>query len=113
MIVDNSGSGSSIPVPVRKSARAPVPKRYFDVEGRTDALISLDADEPNSFQEVVDSPNSVAWRIAMLDELDSMMKNGVWDLVDLPSNRRVIGNKWVLKVKRKSDGTIELVNGAI
>ena len=48
-----------------------------------------------------------------VNELDSMMKNGVWDLVDLTSNRRAIGNKWVLKVKRKSDGTIELVNGVI
>ena len=43
----------------------------------------------------------------MLDELDSMMKNGLWDLIDLPSNRRAIDNKWVLKVKRKSDGTID------
>ena len=43
----------------------------------------------------------------MLDELDSMMKNGVWDLVDLPSNRRVISNKQVLNVKRKLDGTID------
>jgi hypothetical protein len=28
-------------------------------------------------------------------------------LVDLPSGRRFIGNKWVLKIKRKADGLIE------
>jgi len=28
-------------------------------------------------------------------------------LVDLPSGRRSIGNKWVLKIKRKTDGSIE------
>jgi len=28
-------------------------------------------------------------------------------LVDLPSGRRSIGNKWVLKIKRKADGSIE------
>ena len=29
------------------------------------------------------------------------------DLVDLPSNQKSIGNKWVLKIKRKADGFIE------
>jgi hypothetical protein len=28
-------------------------------------------------------------------------------LVDLPSGRRSIENKWVLKIKRKTDGSIE------
>jgi hypothetical protein len=28
-------------------------------------------------------------------------------LVDLPSGQRSIGNKWVLKIKRKMDGSIE------
>ena len=34
-------------------------------------------------------------------------KNQVWDLVNLPSNLKAIGNKWVLKIKRKTDGSIE------
>ena len=36
-----------------------------------------------------------------------MERNQVWELVDLLSGRRAIGNKWVLKVKRKSDGSID------
>ena len=36
-----------------------------------------------------------------------MKVNKVWDLVDLPPGRKFIGNKWVLKIKRKVDGTIE------
>ena len=28
-------------------------------------------------------------------------------MVDLPPNRKAIGNKWVLRIKRKVDGTIE------
>ncbi|KAL0431869.1 UNVERIFIED_CONTAM: Retrovirus-related Pol polyprotein from transposon TNT 1-94 [Sesamum radiatum] len=34
-------------------------------------------------------------------------KNNVWELVDLPAGRKTIGNKWVLKVKRKADGSID------
>ena len=36
-----------------------------------------------------------------------MRVNQVWDLVDLPQGRRAIGNKWVLKVKQKADGSVE------
>ena len=43
----------------------------------------------------------------MEEEIESMKTNQVWDLVDLPSGRRSIGNKWVLKIKRKADGSIE------
>jgi hypothetical protein len=43
----------------------------------------------------------------MEEEMESMKINQVWDLVDLPSGRRSIGNKWVLKIKRKADGSIE------
>ena len=43
----------------------------------------------------------------MDEEIESMRINQVWDLVNLPSRRKTIGNKWVLKVKCKTDGFIE------
>ena len=39
--------------------------------------------------------------------MNSMKSNRVWDLVDLSPGRRTIGNKWVLNIKRKENGTIE------
>jgi len=44
----------------------------------------LEIDEPTSFQEAIDSPNSKEWMDAMRDEIDSMMRNQVWELVVLP-----------------------------
>ena len=44
---------------------------------------------------------------AMKDELSSMDKNSMWELVDLPPRLKAIGNKWVLKIKRKADGSID------
>ena len=44
---------------------------------------------------------------AMKDELSSMDKNSMWELVDLPPSCKAIGNKWVLKVKCKADGSID------
>ena len=43
----------------------------------------------------------------MEEELEWMQKNQVWDLVDMPSNWKAIGNKWVLKIKWKAYGSIE------
>ena len=39
--------------------------------------------------------------------MESMKVNQVWSLVDLPSSRKAIGNKWILKIKRKADGSID------
>ena len=43
----------------------------------------------------------------MEEEMESMKVNHVWDLVDLPPNRKAIRNKWVLRIKRKANCTIE------
>ena len=51
--------------------------------------------------------------IAMKEEMSSMDKNNVWELVDLPPGRKTIGNKWVLKVKRKADGSINRYNARL
>ena len=70
-------------------------------------IASQDDDEPKTVQEAISSSVSDEWMKAMNDEIESMRTNQVWDLVDLPSWRKVIGNKWVLKIKRKADGSIE------
>ena len=47
------------------------------------------------------------WRDAMQLEVDSINKNHTWDLVDLPHGKKPIGTKWVFKVKRKQDGSVD------
>jgi len=44
---------------------------------------------------------------AMRDEINSMTRNKVWELVDLSPQRKSIGNKWVFKIKRQADRTID------
>lgn len=43
----------------------------------------------------------------MREEIDALVCNQTWKLVDLPSSKKRIGCKWVFRVKFKSDGTIE------
>jgi hypothetical protein len=39
-------------------------------------------------------------------ELSSIMEHKVWELVDLPKGRKVIGSRWVFDLKKDSSGTI-------
>ena len=70
-------------------------------------IASQDDDEPKTVQEALSSSDSDEWMKAMNDEMESGRTNQVWDLVDLPLGRKKIGNIWVLKIKRKADGSIE------
>lgn len=59
--------------------------------------------EPSTIQEALQAEN---WKAAMRDELLALERNSTWSLVPLPPDRRVIGCKWVFKVKENLDGTI-------
>jgi Reverse transcriptase (RNA-dependent DNA polymerase) len=60
--------------------------------------------EPSSFKQAMSSPNC---RQAMTDELNALASNGTWILVPPPTNQRIIGCKWVYKIKRRPDGSLE------
>lgn len=41
-----------------------------------------------------------------MEKMHALMKNGIWEVVDLPKHRRTIGCKWVFTVKCRVDGSI-------
>ncbi|KAL0325014.1 UNVERIFIED_CONTAM: putative mitochondrial protein [Sesamum radiatum] len=47
------------------------------------------------------------WKEAVNDEMDSIMRNNTWVLVDLPPDCKPLGCKWIFKKKMNVDGTIE------
>uniref|UniRef100_A0AAV1VAN2 Reverse transcriptase Ty1/copia-type domain-containing protein n=1 Tax=Peronospora matthiolae TaxID=2874970 RepID=A0AAV1VAN2_9STRA len=63
--------------------------------------------EPSTFEEAVSGPDQVHWRKAIDAELDSMKLRGVFRAAKLPNGQSAIGTKWVFKIKRKADGSIE------
>lgn len=60
--------------------------------------------EPSSYQEASKHP---CWIDAMNKELTALEANKTWVLVDKPEGVVPIGCKWVYKVKRKADATLE------
>ena len=43
----------------------------------------------------------------MVDEMASLHKNELWDLVELSVGRKPIGRKWVFKKKMDVEGKVE------
>ncbi|OMO87955.1 Reverse transcriptase, RNA-dependent DNA polymerase [Corchorus capsularis] len=46
------------------------------------------------------------WKKAMMEELKALRRNNTWELVHEPSDRTVVGCKWVFRVKRNADGSV-------
>ena len=43
----------------------------------------------------------------MAIEIESLRANDVWDLVELPKDRKTVGSIWVFKLKVAADGSID------
>lgn len=63
--------------------------------------------EPSSLESVLMAPDRANWIDAMNEEFKKLEENETWDLVKLPSNRKVIDNRWVFKLKLKPTGEID------
>jgi hypothetical protein len=62
-----------------------------------------------NFKESMNSIDADKWIEAMNDKIDSIRNNDVWELTDLPSQRKAIGCKWVLRKKFKADGSLDKI----
>ncbi|GJT35463.1 zinc finger, CCHC-type containing protein [Tanacetum coccineum] len=96
----------NVRVSIRRSTRIPqVPDRYgyyVDIE----EYELGDLDEPPNYKAALAYPESDKWLEAMNRKMQSMKDNQVWYLVDLPSNGRTVGCKWLFKKKTDMDGNV-------
>ncbi|GKB13316.1 putative RNA-directed DNA polymerase [Tanacetum coccineum] len=60
--------------------------------------------EPKTFSEASKFPH---WIDAMNQEMSALLRNGTWEIVDLPKDRKAIGSKWIYKIKYQSSGEID------
>lgn len=60
--------------------------------------------EPSSYTQASRYPH---WKATMQEEYDALMRNQTWSLIPAKPHMNVIGCKFVFRVKRKADGSIE------
>ena len=101
------GSAESEPVEpsVRRSRR--LQSRSLQQLGHDESVMSVYAADPASRAEAMASEQKEEWLAAELDELKSIGEHGVWKLVDRTPDMNVLGSRFVYKLKRHPDGTID------
>jgi hypothetical protein len=100
--MSKSKETDKIEIEPRKSKRLRIEKDF----GPNYYVYSLQSD-PTSLEEALSSTDSGFWKETINDEMDSLISNNTWKLVDLPPGCKTIGCKWILRRKLKPDGTIE------
>ena len=72
-----------------------------------DFITFLTEAEPQTYKEAMSTPEASYWKKAVNDEINSIMQNHTWELVNLPLGNKPIGCKWMFKRKLRLDGTID------
>ena len=80
------------------------PKVYTDGTIRWCQLASTSSEEPATVHEALADPRRVT---AMNAEHQALMKNKTWRLMPPPKGKNIIGCKWVYKIKRRADGSVD------
>lgn len=66
-----------------------------------DELLLMGIDEPSLYSHAV---KNKAWKQVMMSEMESIERNGTWELTDLPHGHKEIGLKWIFKLKKDANG---------
>lgn len=76
-------------------------KRYSRYATYLKKLIEV---KPNTFEDIA---HQEEWKKVMLEEYESIMKNGVWEIPPRPSDKSTVTSKWIYKIKHVIDGIID------
>ncbi|KAL5567379.1 hypothetical protein UlMin_030543 [Ulmus minor] len=60
--------------------------------------------EPTTVTKAIKDPK---WRHVMSDEYDALVRNGTWELVPPTLSQNIVRCKWIFRIKRNSDGSID------
>jgi hypothetical protein len=95
------------PVSRRSVRERRLPERYTPSDFHSNFSLSITDDDPRTVREEVDSEDGNIWKRALDEEMTSLDNNEAWDLVELPTGRNTIGNKWAFKKKMNAEGKVE------
>ena len=98
-------SSSSTPTGEKEPRRSKRQKVFKDFG--SDFITYNVEDQPLTFRHAMDSLELRHWKGALKSEIDSIVSNGTWELVDLPHGCSAIGFRWIFKRKMNPDGSID------
>lgn len=63
-----------------------------------DSLGLSQAEEPQNYKEALRFEDKEQWIAAMDREIQSLRENQTWDLVELPSGRKALTRRWIIRL---------------
>ena len=63
--------------------------------------------DPKSLSEARSRADWSNWKAAMDHEMSTLEEAGTWSTVPRPAGKNIVGSKWVFRLKRKADGSID------
>jgi len=83
----------------------------YDLKSRTTEHASVaqadTASELQTYKEAMSCPDAIDWDAACEDKMCSFNSMGVYEVVLQPKDRKVVGSKWVFRIKQGPDGTVQ------
>ncbi|KAJ0462894.1 putative RNA-directed DNA polymerase [Helianthus annuus] len=87
---------------LRRSKRQRVEKSFGP-----DFMSYMVEGEPNTYREAVTYAEGPQWLEAIKNEIDSILQNHNWELVDLPPGCKPLGYRWIFLRIMKADRSID------
>ncbi|GKA23602.1 retrotransposon protein, putative, ty1-copia subclass [Tanacetum coccineum] len=93
-------------IPIRRSERTHRAPNGLCLNVEVEEHSFGDLGEPANYKAAMLDPEFNKWIDAMNMEIQSMMDNMVWVMVDIPSGCKTIGSKWIFEKKSDMDGIV-------
>ena len=74
--------------------------------GMVEAMAEADALEP-TYEEVRGRSDWPQWKDAIKVKLEALREAGTWEIVERPASTNVVDSKWVFRIKKNADGSID------
>lgn len=68
------------------------------------AAVNVSTDVPENYKDVFGRTDEQCWKEAIDEELGSMEKNKVWEIVKKPPDVKLLKSKWVFRIKEDEHG---------
>lgn len=86
---------------------------YIPLVDAVEYALSAMETEPRTLAEAMKRPDAEKYIECAIEEVKAHLENGTWKVVRLPKGKRAIGSRWVFKIKRNADGSVDRYKGRI
>ena len=89
--VDSQVDQSTLVAEVRRSSRTIRPPHHYSLT--LNYLLLIGGGKLECYEEALQDKNLSKWELAMKDEMDSLLRNQTWELIELPVGKKALHNK--------------------